>query len=174
MTDSMRSLSRIRYQDFKKLRDDYRNNRQARIPRPLISVTVDAHGDPLRRHSSLREPLDLLWVPTDLQRPGVTDRFQRKAMSHALSARFVLFFPQSARDLPVTLCAGIEDSTEKEISARICNLIEVINLPEVPRGAKYWVGLRVDAPIPDGRWRDVRALVLSAATQKREDGGPHE
>jgi len=155
----------VNYLEFKCLRDDYRDNREKRIPRPLKSVVIGPDEEALYVHTALREPRGLLWIPEALQAPGVIHQYRRKAMSSGLEARFVLSIKENLRDLPVSLCAGIDAEVEVERKAESCGTVEFLELSSVPEGSRYWVGLRIDAQIPQERRRDVRALILTVGSQ---------
>lgn len=157
----------VDYFRFKRLRDEYRAHREDRIPRALSSMVVGPTGDTLYKHTALREPRDVLWIPDEFQTPGAIDQYRRKAMGSALFVRFVLTIPDELRILPVSLCAGVDEVVEVERAADTCGTVTALELCRVPAGSRYWVGLRIDGLIPEDRRREVRAMILSVGTQAR-------
>lgn len=160
----------VDYLEFKGLRDDYRNNRQNRIPKPIKSLVIGPGDEVLYEHTALREPRDLLWIPEAVQAPGVIDQYRRKAMSPVSLVRFVLTIEDNLRDLPVSLCAGIDREVEVERRAESCGTVEFFELTSIPTGSRYWVGLRIDGQIPQERRRDIRALILAVGSESRKSG----
>lgn len=156
----------IDYRRFKEIRDDYRESRQERIPRPMRSMVFSPDGERLHHHTALREPRDLLWIPEELQAPGVIDQYGRRTGPAPLNVAFVVGIPAELRELPVSVCSGTDDGVLIERSAAQCRGVETLRLPQVPAKSAYWVGLRIDAEIPLGSRRHVRAVIISTATQR--------
>ena len=165
-TPEEKSGETIDYQLFKELRDAYREHRQGRIPKPTRSMVVGPDGQRIHHHTGLREPRDLLWIPEEHQAPGVIDQHGRRSGPAMVSARFVLGVSAELQALPVSLCAGIDDDVHTERAARECSAVETLSLPAIPPRSSYWVGLRVNAEIPEELRHHVRAVIISATAQK--------
>lgn len=80
--------------------------------------------------------------------------------------RFVVAVDEHAQRLPMSLCAGVDETTLEvrplDRETRIC----VLDLPAVEPGQRSWIGLRLDDEVPAAHTRWARVLILSVDSER--------